>query len=344
MWSIIGQEKPVELLKRGLAKGIAHSYLFVGPPRVGKMTLAVNLAQALNCESVDRPCGQCSSCQRIAAGKHADVQTIVLPEGESETESKTKISVDQIEQLQHSSNLPPFEGKYKVFIIDQAEVFSIGAANRLLKTLEEPPPKVVFILLTSDEHRLPSTIISRCQRLELLPMPAEKMEKALNKERGIDPDKAKLLARLSHGSPGWAINAALNDNVLQQRTELLEELLTIIGADYDTRFDYVARWTGKHLIPERLSLWLDWWRDLLLIKTGAGKEVANVDRLSWLTDLARNLNLAQIRDMINRIQTAGEQLRQNANPQLVMEVLMLNMPDQGTQKSKAKTEKQSIPG
>lgn len=332
MWNIIGQEKAVEFLKRGLAKSSpAHAYLFVGPPHVGKMTLAINMAQALNCEAGDHPCGPCLSCQRIATGKHADVQTVVLPAGESETESRTKISVDQIEQIQHSSNLPPFEGKYKVFIIDQAEIFSIGAANRLLKTLEEPPPKVVFILLTSNERRLPATIISRCQRLELLPMPAAKMEKALIKERGIDPDKAKLLARLSHGSPGWAITAALNDIFLQQRTELLDELLTIIGADYETRFDYVNRWTGRQSIPERLSLWLDWWRDLLLVKTGASGDVANVDRISWLTDLARNQSLAQIREMIKGMQTAAEQLRQNANPQLVLEVLMLNMPEAGTQ-------------
>ncbi len=330
MWQIIGQGRAVELLKRGLAKGSrAHAFLFVGPPHVGKMALAINLAQALNCEAEERPCGQCLSCQRIAAGKHADVQTMVLPEGDSENEAKTKISVDRIEQLQHSSNLPPFEGKFKVFIINQAEIFSIGAANRLLKTLEEPPPKVVFILLTSDEHRIPATIISRCQRVELLPMPADKIEKALVKERSIYPDKAKLLARLSHGCPGWALNAAVNEGVLQHRTELLEELLTIIGADYETRFDYVAHWTGKQAIPERLSLWLDWWRDLLLVKSGSGADVANVDRLSWLTDLARNQTLAQIREMIDGIQTASVQLRQNANPQLVLEVLMLSMPEHG---------------
>jgi DNA polymerase-3 subunit delta' len=328
MWSIIGQEHSVEMLKRGLAKGSpAHAYLFVGPPHVGKTTLAVNLAQALNCEAEERPCGVCSSCQRIASGKHADVQAILLAEGESENEAKTKISVDQIEQLQHSSNLPPFEGKHKVFIIDQVETFSIGAANRLLKTLEEPPPRVVFILLTSDEPRIPATIISRCQRIELIPTPASKMESALVKEKGCDPEKAKLLSRLSHGCPGWAIVAASNDAVIQQRNELLEELLTIIGADYDTRFDYVAHWTGKQSIPDRLSLWLDWWRDLLLVKTGNVNSVINIDRISWLTDLARNLTLSQLRNMIAAIQNAAVQLRQNANPQLVLEVLMLKMPE-----------------
>lgn len=335
MWSIIGQEKAVALLQRSLKNGTsAHAYLFVGPAHVGKTTLALNLAQALNCEAAEPPCGQCPSCQRIASGKHADVQTIVLPGGNTaETESRTKISVDQIELLQHSASLPPFEGKYKVFIIDEAEAFSIGAANRLLKTLEEPPAHVVFILLTTNERLLPATVVSRCQRVELLPLPATIIEAALDKNWTIDHAKAALLARLSRGCPGWAVSAATNDGLLQQRNELLDELLTVIGADYETRFDYVARWVASShpllLMRERLDLWLEWWRDLLLIKSGSSETVTNIDRLSWLTELARNYSLAQIRAVINGIQTAGNQLRQNANTQLVLEVLMLSLPEPG---------------
>ncbi len=350
---LIGQERAVDLLQRSLKNGThAHAYLFVGPAHVGKMALAINLAQALNCEDADAPCGQCPSCQRIASGIHADVQTIVLPEGDTaENESRTKISVDQIEALQHSANLPPFEGKYKVFIIDEADTFSIGAANRMLKTLEEPVARVVFILLTSNERRLPATVISRCQRVELLPLATAKIEAALSKNWGIDPTKATLLARLSRGCPGWAVSAATNDNLLQQRTERLDELMTIIGADYETRFDYVARWaasfqkkdseqsnpasnTGRRLMQERLDMWTDWWRDLLLVKTGSGDTITNIDHLPWLTDLARNHSLAQIRAVINSIQAAGNQLRQNANPQLVLEVLMLSLPETGKQGSK----------
>ena len=338
MWQGIGQDRAVALLRRSLkSNSLAHAYLFVGPPHVGKMTLALNLAQALNCETVEVPCGQCPSCQRIISGRYADVQTMVLSEGDTaENESRTRISVDQIELLQHSASLPPFEGKYKIFIIDEAELFSIGAANRLLKTLEEPTAKVVFILLTTNERRLPVTVISRCQRVELLPLAITEVEVALCKNWGVDPDKATLLARLSRGCLGWAVSAVGNDSLLQQRTERLDELLMIIGADYETRFDYVARWvaypvlnTGRRLIQERLELWLDWWRDLLLVKVGLSETVTNIDQLSWLIDLARNHSLAQIRAMIDGIQVAGNQLRQNANPQLVLEVLMLSLPETG---------------
>jgi len=139
MWSVVGQNKAVTFLQKSLEKkSLAHAYLLVGLPHVGKMTLAVNLAMAINCESAGRPCGKCASCLRIAAGKHADIQVIELAQiAESgEGEGKTKISVEQVDQILHSVNLAPYEGKYKVFIVDGVEFMSIGAANRLLKTIE----------------------------------------------------------------------------------------------------------------------------------------------------------------------------------------------------------------
>jgi len=139
MWRVIGQERMVSLLRRSLDKGIvAHAYLFTGPPHIGKMTLALDLARALNCEATKPPCGECVSCQKIDQGKHADVQIIGLNSinDTSGDKRQAEISIDQIRQLQHSANLPPFEGRCKVFIIDRAEFLSIEAANCLLKTLD----------------------------------------------------------------------------------------------------------------------------------------------------------------------------------------------------------------
>jgi len=195
MWQVIGQTRVVSLLQHSLEKGsLAHAYLFTGPPHVGKMTLALNLAQAVNCESAEPPCGECDSCQKIALAKHADIQIIGLNYNGNSTKAKprTEISIEQIRQLQHSVSLPPFEGRYKVFIIDGAELLSIEAANCLLKTLEEPVGKAIFILLTTNERLLPATVISRCQRLELLPLATAEVETALN-QRGIEPQQAKLL-------------------------------------------------------------------------------------------------------------------------------------------------------
>jgi len=335
MWQVIGQNRVVSLLQRSLEKGIvAHAYLLTGPPHVGKVTVALNLAQALNCEATAPPCGECSTCQKIASGKHADVQIIGLTSDGNSDKSKPRkeISIEQIREMEHSASLPPFEGKCKIFIIDKAELLSIEAANCLLKTLEEPTGNVIFTLLATNEKFLPATVISRCQRLELSPVPTAEIEAALNDRWSVEPQKAKLISRLCHGCPGWAISAATDDSLLQQRVERLDELTDIINADYEERFAYANQMAtqfsqNRSLVQEVLDLWLDYWRDLLLVRIGSSDIITSVDRLATLTEMAKECNLAQIKAFINSIQAAKEQLRLNANPRLVLEVLMLSIPE-----------------
>lgn len=333
MWQIIGQGRAVSLLQRSLETGsLAHAYLFVGPTHAGKMTLALNLAQALNCPAEEVPCGQCVACQKIVSGRHADVQIIGLSQDKSSSETTRKeIGIDRIREIQHVASLPPFEGRHKVFIIDGAEFLSTEAANCLLKTLEEPADKVVFMLLTANERFLPATVVSRCQRVELPPMAVGEVEAALVQGRGVEAQQARLLARLSRGCPGWAVSA-LDGALLQRRTEHLDELIDVLGADCEERFAFADKLVtifnqDRELAQERLNLWLGWWRDLLLVKAGCPDDIVNVDRSAVLADISGGYSLGQIKAFVENIQAAGEQLRQNANPRLALEVLMLNIPE-----------------
>ena len=338
MWQVVGQTRIITLLQRSLERdSLAHAYFLAGPPNVGKMTLAINLAQAINCPAAEPPCGECVSCQKIASANHADVQIIGLTkkENSSETRLRKEISIDQIRQLQPSVSLPPFEGKYKVYIIDRAEFLSTEAANCLLKTLEEPTDKVIFILLTTNEKLLPATVVSRCQRLELTPLSATEAENALTAHWNIEPQKARLLARLSHGCLGWALSAVSDESRLMQRKEKIEKLLEIISTDYEERFTYAAQLATQFVqnrepVQEVLDLWLNWWRDLLLVKTGCGDIITNIDYLATLIEMAECYRLNQIKAFIDSIRAAGKQLRQNANPRLALEVLMLDMPGKET--------------
>jgi DNA polymerase-3 subunit delta' len=331
MWQLIGQTRVVSLLQHSLESGtLAHAYLLAGPAHIGKMTLAVNLAQALNCESADRPCLECNSCRKIAAGTHADVRVTGLTRNEDDTEAKL-ISIEQIKDMQHAASLPPFEGKHKVFIIDGAELLSIEAANCMLKTLEEPADRVTFILLTVNEKQIPSTVVSRCQRLELPPLSIAEETRALEEQFGIEPERARLFAGLSHGCPGWALTAVRDDSLLRQRNEEIDRLLAIIEAANEERFSYVAQLAARFsqnrgAVYDVLDLWLDFWRDLLLVKLGAGDMITNIDRKNEMAELAGGYRLAGIRNYIKSIRSAGVQLRQNVNARLALEVLVLDIP------------------
>jgi DNA polymerase-3 subunit delta' len=328
MWQVIGQDKILSLLDYSLKTDtIAHAYLLVGPRHVGKGTLAINLAQALNCDGPELPCGQCRSCQRILEGKHADVTPIGL-------DSKTEIGIDDIRGLQRLANLPPYEGKCKVFIIDDAEYLSTEAANSLLKILEEPPPSVVWLLLAAEEEHLLPTVISRCQRLELKPVPSEQVQEVLVNSYNVDADKAKLLTQLCHGRLGWALSALANDDILEQRSQRIARLVSLLtptSRSLEQRFAYAQELASQFSQNRRagteiIEIWLDWWRDLMLIKGGCQEAVINVDYEIALEEQAGGLSLSEIKGFLANLCLLQEEISKNVNPRLALEWLMLNLP------------------
>ena len=325
MWQVIGQDKILALLDRSPKEdNIAHAYLLVGPRHVGKGTLALNLAQALNCSDPKPPCGKCRSCRRILEGKHADVTFIG-------SDSKMEIGIDDVREAQRMANLPPYEGECKVFIIADAEYLSNEASNALLKILEEPPPKVVWLLLACEERRLLSTVTSRCQRLELKPMPVKQTEKILTDSYGAPLDKAKLLARLSCGCFGWALSALADNNLLKQRSQRIDRLISLSASSLEKRFTY-AQELAKEFSQDRrtaaevMEIWLGWWHDLMLAKCGCREAITNINHVKTIEAEVKQITLIQIKDFIDRLYSAIEELSRNVNSRLAFESLMLNMP------------------
>ena len=311
----------------------AHAYLLVGPPQVGKMTLALNLAQSVNClHGPGAPCGQCVQCSRITLGHHADVRILALDQGDSEGPSRTVIGISDVREILRQVHLKPFEGTSSVIIIDSAELMSEEAANALLKTLEEPPQQVLILLLTADEESMLPTIRSRCRRLLLLPMAKDEMVDKLVAEHQAGAQEAELLSRLSRGCLGWAINA-LEDvgGTRERRDEQLARLMETCQSGLEARFKYASElaslfYRDRDAVKQSLYFWLRWWRDLLLIKEGGEEFIHNTDRQMELRLQATQLATAEIVGFIKILLETLEALDRNASARLALEVLMLGLP------------------
>ena len=333
-WKTLGQDHLISRLQPALEQGReSHAYLLTGPPHVGKLTLALEIAQAVNClHGPSAPCGECVQCRRVSDRLHADVRVVDLEFTRtiSGRENATAISIDAIRELERSVNLSAVEGSRSVIIIDGASTMTVDAANALLKTLEEPPPGVLFLLLTDEEESLLSTIRSRCQTLQLLPMSRQQMIGHLSRNHGISAEESDRLYRLSRGCLGWALQALTEPQLLDQRQADLERIRETVSAGLDAKFAYaneVASLFGSNrpAARELLSLWLRWWRDLLLVKEGADAYLHNADQADALRAHAEQLTLAQIAAFIRRLLDTLAALDANASPRLALETLMLHV-------------------
>ncbi|TET31216.1 MAG: DNA polymerase III subunit delta' [Anaerolineales bacterium] len=335
-WELIGHEWAVNLLSRHIASDqVRHAYLITGPDGVGKRTLAMRFAQAVNCTDSKNAgdfCGQCRACQFIQRKQFPDLHLV-------EAEDVGGIlKVEQIRELQHQLALSPYEGKKRVALLLRFHEANDNAANALLKTLEEPAPKVIMLLTAQSKETLLPTIPSRCEILQLRDVSRDQIEEALV-ERGEGHEKAALLARLAAGRPGWAFRYASNPELLDERTEHLEDLINLLKTDRLERFKHVERLTrdwererkrgGEHPRLRALGAlehWVSLWRDAMMLAYDATAEQRNIDRTQDIQVLVRALPPEQISEILGKFEQSKRDLQKNANVRLVMETLMLDLP------------------
>jgi DNA polymerase-3 subunit delta' len=307
------------LLQMVTSQHTPQALLITGAPQVGKTTLAQAFALAINCPAGNSPCGHCQVCRKIQNHNHPDV---ILFDSVAES-----ITIEQVRELQHALALKPVESRYKIAIFSQFERATLPAANALLKTLEEPPRHVILILTAQQATNLLPTIVSRCQVINLKPIPRPIIAQALQDNWGASPAQSDLLSRLAAGRLGWAVNALAEPDLLARREQYLADLSELIRSDNAFRLAYAnatARTTDS--MQDLLNLWLSWWRDLLLLKNGAPDDVINIDQLENLSVLGEQLGLNQILNALHHTFDALKNLNYNVNMRLNFEVLLLRLP------------------
>jgi len=323
-WGLTGHEWAVGMLRQHVAGGTArHAYLITGPRGVGRRTLGLLFAQALNCTnpiSPGLPCGDCDDCKRVQTHKHPDV-TIIEAEAEGGT-----LKVDQVRELRRTIVLRPFQARYRVALLLRFQEAHDAAANALLKTLEEAPSYAVLILTAESSEGLLPTIVSRCEVLRLHPVAVERIQHLLE-QHGALPERARLLAHISDGRPGAALSLLADPGALAYRTQRLDDLLALIPSTRAQRFAYAERLSrDKPAMRRVVTIWLSFWRDVLWRAGGANAAIANVDRQREIEALAGRLDLTRARQLVADHDRALRRLDANVNAKLLAEVLLLDWP------------------
>lgn len=321
---ILGQPQATDVLRRAAHAGkVAHAYLFTGPEGVGKATCARHLAAALNCNSAPgQGCDSCVSCHKIAEGLHPDLLHIE-PDG-------AYIKIGQVRAIEEQLDFRPHEGRHRLVIIDGADRLNLNAANALLKSVEEPRPRTLFVLVASDAHRVAPTLVSRCQRLRFVPLEPEVVRRVVEKTSDAPEADRRAAAALAEGSPKRALRLLEGEQMaLIQQT--VGGLLRAAGSDDAGSLLEAASEAGRdrQLLGEVLDVMRVWLRDLLLCREGLAEGRA-VNHLPRLQEQAARLSRATVLGQIRAVNEAQSALRGNVNPTLTLEHLVLRMRQAAT--------------
>jgi DNA polymerase-3 subunit delta' len=319
---ILGHQRPITLLQRAIRnEKVVNSYLFLGNEGIGKKAVALQFAKALNCLEGEAErgdaCDHCASCKKIDSALHPDV-SVIEPEGQY-------IKVDQVRQMQRQLAYKPYEGKRRVCILTAADRMAPHIPNTLLKTLEEPPLHTVIILLANNSKFILPTILSRCQSIRFNPLPINMVSKWLMEDKSFNDTEAHLLASLSEGSPGKALE--IQEEIRQiPREELLKDWVGLKSLS----FEKIGSWVDS--LPsqrENLLLMLEvaktLLRDLVMVKAlKNGQKLIHSDLLHEMEPMATNWSLSSLLKRMEILHQTTLAIRANANTNLALEAMMLS--------------------
>ena len=340
----MGQDHIVTTLKNAIAADrVAHAYLFAGSRGTGKTTLARLLAKAVNCLNSDRakrPDNECENCKAVNENRFLDL---------IEIDAASNTSVDDIRDLRDKINFSPSQGKYKIYIIDEVHMLSTAAFNALLKTLEEPPPHAIFVLATTEIHKIPATVLSRCQRHEFRRVPVDEivanLKKIVQAEKiQADEDALIQIARQSAGgmrdaislldqlsSTGDKITLALAQNVLGTATSqtVLDVLSSINEHDPAHGLETIHKALDAGADPRSLARQIvEYLRGLMLIQMGNVNQVeATADVKKKMQAHARSFTTSDVLRMMRAFNNAATDLRGGWQPSLSLELAFAEVLD-----------------
>ena len=354
---VAGQEHIITTLRHAVEENkIAHAYLFCGPRGTGKTTIAKLLAKAINCTGNPKPCDECENCKEIASGNHPDV---------IEIDAASNNGVDEVRNLIDKVKYAPTQGKYKVYIIDEVHMMSTGAFNALLKTLEEPPAHVVFILATTEPHKILPTIISRCQRFDFMKLSlteiVNRMKSVVEQENYICDDEAlEMIAKLADGGMRDALS------ILEQCLAYNDQHLTVQDVNHiygivslENKIDFIKVLLSKDMKKslfildemktngidiKRLTLDLvDILKDIIIYRNTSDSSILFVLSQYYLDMIVPYISCDEAFAFIDVLMDASEKYAKVINPAVYFELALLKMCNQVQSKNGELIDKVDIP-